>query len=154
MPATHPNSHRLRKGRFSAGNHVYHITTATKNRRPFFANFHVGRHVVHALHHEATHNRIHTLAFVVMPDHLHWLLQLTESRSLAGTVNNVKSISARMINNFLGRSGPVWQKGYYDRALRSDEDMVSVARYIIANPVRAGIVARVGDYALWDSGWV
>ena len=49
---------------------------------------------------------------------------------------------------------PVWQKGYFDRALRYEEDLKAAARYIIANPLRAGLVAQVGDYPLWDAIWL
>jgi len=44
---------------------------------------------------------------------------------------------------------PIWQNGYQDRALRREEHVVRVARYIVANPLRAGLVKRVGDYAVW-----
>jgi len=89
-----------------------------------------------------------------MPDHLHWLVQLKALGSLARSVNNVKAHSAWRINSRYGRKGRVWKKGFYDRAMRRDEDVVATARYIIANPVRAGIVARVGDYPFWDAIWV
>jgi hypothetical protein len=48
----------------------------------------------------------------------------------------------------------VWQKGFYDRALRSDEDVAAVARYIVANPLRAGLVDSVREYPFWDAIWV
>lgn len=95
-----------------------------------------------------------TLAFVVMPDHFHWLLLLSGSRSLSGCVNTVKSFSSRRINQRLSRHGPVWQTGFYDRAIRRDDDLLQVARYIIANPLRAGIVASVREYPLWDAKWL
>jgi hypothetical protein len=38
--------------------------------------------------------------------------------------------------------------------LRSDEDVIATARYIIANPIRAGIVEKVGAYPLWDAVWI
>ena len=91
-----------------------------------------------------------TLAFVIMPDHLHWLIQLSGVRSLSRSVNTVKSFATRRIN----RKGRLWQPGFYDRAMRKEDDIVDVARYIIANPVRAGIVRSVGKYALWDVIWL
>jgi len=54
-----------------------------------------------------------------------------------------------------GKEGhSVWQDGFHDHALRREEDLKEVARYIIANPVRAGLVTRVGDYPLWDACWL
>ena len=46
------------------------------------------------------------------------------------------------------------QDGYHDHALRQEEDLRAVARYIIANPVRAGLVERIGDYPHWDAAWL
>ncbi len=102
--------------------------------------------------HEAGHAE--TLAFVVMPDHFHWLMALSGSRPLSVCVNTVKAFSARQINRRLGRQGRVWQTGFYDRAVRRDDDLVCVARYIIANPLRAGIVKSVRDFPLWDAKWL
>ncbi len=42
----------------------------------------------------------------------------------------------------------------HGRSLRKDEDLVHLARYVVANPVRAGLVERLGDYPLWDAQWV
>ena len=48
----------------------------------------------------------------------------------------------------------VWQQGFHDRALRREDDLVKVARYVVANPLRAGLVRKYGDYPLWDAIWV
>ena len=54
----------------------------------------------------------------------------------------------------LHRSGTFWQIGYYDHAVRSDEALEKLGRYIVANPLRANLVDSVGDYAFWDAIWV
>jgi len=95
-----------------------------------------------------------TLAFVVMPDHFHWLFALGDGNQLAPLVKSVKSFSARRINLILGDSGRVWQPGFHDHALRRDEDVAQVARYVVANPLRAGLVERLGDYPLWDAAFL
>jgi hypothetical protein len=50
--------------------------------------------------------------------------------------------------------GNIWQRGFFDRAIRKDDDLLGIARYIVANPLRAGIVDSVGDYPLWDAMWL
>jgi len=97
---------------------------------------------------------ITTMCFIVMPDHLHWLLQLGASGRLSRIINEVKSRSARRINASRGTRGMLWQRGYYDRAIRSDEDLPSIARYIVGNPIRAGLVTSVGQYPHWDASWI
>ena len=43
---------------------------------------------------------------------------------------------------------------HYDHALRKDEDVKKIARYIIANPLRAGLVEKIEDYPYWDAVWL
>ncbi len=47
--------------------------------------------------------------------------------------------------------GQLWQRGYYDRVLRPDEDTAVVSRYVLANPVRAGLVADPTAYPFQGS---
>jgi len=144
----------LRKGRFSAPNQIYHISTATIERLPVFESLQFGRILVQAMKREDDAGHTLTLAFVIMPDHLHWLFMLIGSRSMEICVNTVKSYSTRRINQANQCKGPLWQKGFFDRAVRSDEDLVTVARYIVANPLRGGLVKTIRQYSLWDARWI
>ena len=145
----------MRKGRVSLPGQLYLVTAVTHDRKALFNDFRLGRIVVREIMRSANNRGTNTLAFVVMPDHIHWLLSLAENNSLPGVVAGVKRHSARQINDFSGcRGSPVWQRGFHDHALRRDEDVVHVARYIVANPLRAGLVCRVGDYPLWDAAWL
>lgn len=145
----------LLKGRYSEPHRAYFITTVLADReRRYFSDFACARLVVaemRALHEAAA---VNSLAWVVMPDHLHWLFQLGETLALSEVMKRFKARSAQRLNGYLHRQGCVWEKGYYDHALREDEEVRDIARYIIANPLRAGLVARVGDYPLWDAAWV
>ena len=140
----------LRRGRASIPNQIYLITTVTADRRPFFSDWMLGRVLVKALR----MSRAETLSFVVMPDHLHWLLQLPEKTDLSQIVRAAKLTSARWVNCRLGRTGSVWQAGFHDYALRDEQELLPTARYIVANPLRAGIVGSAGDYPLWDAIWL
>lgn len=144
----------LRRGRYSAAYQVYHVTTTTWWRRKLFVDIGAARAVIASMRRETESKNCNTLCFTLMPDHLHWLMQVTDRSALAACMNNVKAHSARRVNALRSSSGRVWQKGFHDRALRSDEDVAAVARYIVANPVRAGIVQRVGDYPFWDAIWL
>ncbi|HBX56836.1 REP-associated tyrosine transposase [Pseudomonas sp. UBA2684] len=146
-------SHRLRSGRFSQPGRTYLLTTTVQRREPLFRAFALGRLVAAELRAAHEQGRVCSLAWVVMPDHLHWLVTL-EGHSLDAVMRQIKSNSARRINRQLGRAGALWQDGYHDRALRKDADLQAAARYIVANPLRAGLVERVGDYPLWDAIWL
>lgn len=143
----------LRLGRYSETGRPYLITTVTHGRRPCFVNLIAARLLIGEMRRSDEEGLTQTLAWVVMPDHLHWLFSLEESR-LSTVMNQVKSATAVRVNRRLGRRGQLWQRGYHDHALRRDEDIVAVARYIVANPLRSGLVSRVGDYPHWDAAWL
>jgi putative transposase len=142
----------LRKGRVSLPNQTYLITVVTRDRQPLFSDLSIGREVVHALRSQS--HAAETLCFVIMPDHLHWLLRLERGSGLSRVVGAAKGRSSREIRRRLGLGSSVWQPGFHDRALRSDEDLLPTARYVVANPLRAGLVTKLGEYPLWDAVWV
>jgi len=145
---------RTRLGRASSPGQIYHVIAATKDRRPLFAEYDRGRFVVKALIRGQHASIATTIAYVVMPDHLHWLMQLRQRVDLSACVGNIKSYSARLLNASLGTKGPVWQRGFFESALRRECDLIALSRYIVANPLRAGLVEHVGDYPLWDAVWM
>lgn len=89
-----------------------------------------------------------------MPDHWHGLVELSDDADLAAMMRVAKGGSARAVNLALARTGPVWMPGFHDRAMRFEENIVGAARYVVANPLRAGLVKRIGDYPYWDAVWV
>ncbi len=145
----------LRKGRYSKAQQIYFVTTVLADRgQRYFADYACGRCVVaemRALHDDGT---VYSLAWVVMPDHVHRLFQLGEHGDLSAAVKRFKACSARRVNAHLNRRGALWQKSFYDRAVRREESVKDVARYIIGNPLRAGLVTHIGDYPLWDAIWL
>ena len=106
------------------------------------------------MHAFSSGNEFRLLSWVVMPDHVHCLLQLGERRDLSSVVRFMKSRSAMVVNKTGRRTGMVWDRGFHDRAIRREEDILPAARYIVMNPVRAGICRKVGDYPFWDAVWI
>jgi putative transposase len=147
------HAHRLRTGRYSEPGQIYLLTAVVLNRQPLFHDFKSGRLVVDALKTAEQEGFATSLAWVVMPDHFHWLIEL-QNTQLPKLMARTKSRIAVTLNRLAGRQGPVWQHGYHDRAIRKEEDLQAVARYIVANPLRAGLVEKVGDYPLWDAIWL
>ncbi|MFY0728114.1 REP-associated tyrosine transposase [Pseudomonas sp. NFX15] len=152
MP-TRSHANHLRTGRYSQTGQIYLLTAVTHRREPLFRDWRVGRLVVDQFRQAQKEERANSLAWVVMPDHFHWLLELRDS-TLPGLMLATKSRSARAVNAGTAREGKLWQKGFHDRAIRREEDLQAVARYIVANPIRAGLVTRVHDYPLWDAIWL
>jgi REP element-mobilizing transposase RayT len=151
MSYAHSN---LRRGRHSQSGQVYLVTFTTMGRRTLFADWPVAVDAARLLSAPYNWQASTLLAWVLMPDHWHGLLQLGEDDALPKRVGWVKAQCARLLRKAHGLDSPVWSRAYHDRALRADEDLVAAARYIVMNPVRAGLAARAGDYPFWDAVWV
>jgi len=155
-----PHGKDLRKGRYSHNNQIYLITTVTQHRQIIFTNFNLARIVVNAMRNQHLQQNVSSLAFVIMPDHFHWLFSLQNNCTLADIMHSVKGRSARQRQqicrnrNELEEGQVLWQKGYHDHAIRQEEDIQKIARYIVANPLRAGIVTNIANYPLWDAIWL
>ncbi|WP_428554360.1 REP-associated tyrosine transposase [Pseudomonas edaphica] len=148
-----PNSHLLRRGRYSETGRAYLVTAVVHQRLPLFRDFQLGRLLVAEFKRTHEAGQVNSLAWVVMPNHFHWLFDLNNS-TLRDVMRQTKSRSTLSINRARGSRERFWQRGYHDRAVRADEDVLKMARYIIANPLRAGLVEHIGDYPLWDAAWL
>ena len=139
------SSPRLQHGREAIHGATYAITAVAAGRRATFADADAAEAVVDELRLAGRLGLATSLAWVVMPDHLHWMFEL-QGFSLAQVVGRVKSCSARRINLLRGTDGAIWQAGYYDHRMRDHEDLLAQALYILGNPVRRGLVSQAGAY--------
>ena len=79
------------------------------------------------------------LAWCVMPNHVHLLIQTREEWNLSDLLHGWKSFTSHAINSHLGRNGAVWMADYFDRYIRDDLHLAAVIEYIHGNPVKAGL---------------
>lgn len=98
-----------------------------------------------------------TSCFVVMPNHVHLVIQPFEGFELETILKNAKGYVARQLNHQFGREGTVWAEESYDRIVRDEEHLWRVIQYLGRNPEMAGLNAE--RYVLWlhpawrDAGW-
>ena len=86
------------------------------------------------------------VAYCFMPEHVHLAVEgLLPTSDLRAFVKTAKQRSTVALHSEL-RVDKVWQPGYFERVLRYDEAMDTLVRYILENPVRAGLVTRAEDY--------
>jgi REP element-mobilizing transposase RayT len=80
-----------------------------------------------------------------MPDHLHALIEgLAENSDL---LKCTKMFRQRSGHSYRAQNdGRLWQEGYVDRFLRTEEATIDVARYVVGNPIRAGLCDDVREY--------
>ncbi len=144
----------LRKGRVSLPNNAYLITTTASSREKIFSDDFLAICASQCFENRKILKDAHMLAWVLMPDHVHWLIQLGDSDNLSVLVGKLKAASSRSVNQKRQCTTPVWDKGFHDHAIRDNHQLLVVARYIVANPLRAGLVNHVGDYPYWNSIWL
>lgn len=85
-----------------------------------------------------------------MPNHVHLLL--TTWQPLGALMGRLKGATAHEVNRILGRQGPLWQNESHDRLVRNREEYDQIERYILNNPVRAGLARSVAEYP-WSSAF-
>ena len=139
---------RLRQGRYSEAGRIYHVTVVTNGRHPWFEDAQHARTMCRTLLWSDKQGMTSSFCFVVMPDHIHWLFTLEGKYPLSTTMNLVKGRSGRL------SGGRIWQRGYHDHAIRYQESIKDIARYIVANPLRAGLVKSLRYYPYWNAMWL
>lgn len=141
----------LRKGRVSVTGQVYFLTTTTIFRKPVFIDQEAARSVSRQHQNPVIWGDSKCLAWVLMPDHWHGLVMLGHGETLDSLMRRFKSISSRSVDARFRLNGWLWGRGFHDRALRTDDNVRDAARYLIANPLRAGLVKDIGEYNYWDA---
>jgi REP element-mobilizing transposase RayT len=81
-------------------------------------------------------------AWVIMPNHIHFLATRFESATLSGIMQSFKSMTSHKANKILNRKGSFWMAEYFDRYIRNAEHFARTVCYIEENPVKAGLCAR------------
>ncbi|MGZ5909374.1 MAG: REP-associated tyrosine transposase, partial [Reyranella sp.] len=94
--------------------------------------------------------RYRLLAWCLMPNHVHVVIEMLDGRSLSEIVGNWKSFTAKRANAQLGRSGSFWHADYFDRYMRDEGHLARTIEYVEQNPVKAGLVGIASDWP-WSS---
>ncbi len=123
----------------------YFLTFCTFERRPHFT---CAEHVACAadqIVRAAEHEQFAVAAYCFMPDHLHLLVEgQTEAADGRRFMTRAKQLSGFAFATSTGER--LWQRYGYERVLRGEDDTRAVIRYILENPVRAGLVTHPSSY--------
>ncbi len=131
----------------------YMVTTVTAARFPFFTDPADAQIVLDTILHGRSLGWWKVIAFVVMPDHLH-VMMIPAKKSISEGVKAIKGYSARLINARRQCRGSLWQPGFFDYILDSEDKILSRIAYIENNPVRSGLVAYPEEYIFSSASWV
>jgi REP element-mobilizing transposase RayT len=85
------------------------------------------------------HNNIdyELVAFAIMPNHVHLLLQ--PFKKLSEIMRHIKGKTAKKINESLNLNGKFWAREYYDKVIRNDKQFNITVEYILNNPTKANL---------------
>ena len=138
---------RLRSFDYADPDATYFVTICTQDREPIFCDAQYAQVVIDCLQWLRVNRGVAIYAQCLMPDHLH--LFIRTGRQLGGSIRALKTYTTRQLQA-LGRPGKLWQDDYHDHIMRRHEDAAGVARYILQNPVRAGLVEAADEYPWSD----
>jgi putative transposase len=127
------------------GRNVYFLTACTFDRVPWFSDDACARDAIAQLLRTSTDYGFEMIAYCFMPDHLHALGAGTRADSdFQRFAAMFKQRSA--FDHLAKREGRLWQEGYQEHVVLTDENIDSIAAYIVASPLRAGLCDALGQY--------
>jgi len=97
--------------------------------------------------------RYSLIAWCVMPNHVHTLIETRMDHRLDRVVHAWKSFTAKQANRWLERDGAFWAPEYFDRYMRDDAHFAATRAYIEHDPVKAGLCRKVSDWP-FSSAWL
>lgn len=147
-----------RRNRVPGGTYFFTVTLADRSSDLLTRRIDALRAVV-----QATRGILpfRTEAWVVLPDHMHWLWTLPEGDAdFPVRWQRIKAGFSRAVTE----AGPVWQRGYWEHTIRDDDDFAAHMDYIHFNPVKHGLVSHPAEWphssfqvcvarGLYPQGW-
>lgn len=129
---------------------IFFFTLTTQNRTQIFLDKKVVDHLVEILRNISEKENWLIHAYCFMPDHAHFLIEPTqENQDAIKFISKYKQLTGYWYKQFFGFQ--LWQKSFYDHILRKEEDVSSVAKYILENPQKDMLVTNWRDYPFLGS---
>jgi len=134
--------------RFQQSRNLHFLTFSCYHRLPNFQHTNARATFESSLERVRQKYELCVYGYVVMPEHVHMLVNEPERETLAKAMQSLKQSVARTLA--LRAANPFWQARYYDFNVWSERKFVEKLRYIHRNPVVRGLVARPEDWP-WSS---
>ena len=128
---------------------VYHVTARGNERKAIFRDDEDRDRFLRQLAREVDQHRWRCHAYCLMDNHYHLVLETAEA-NLARGMRRLNSTYSTSFNRRHERVGHLFQGRYHAVLVEKENYMLAVSRYVVLNPVRAGLVARPADWA-WSS---
>lgn len=128
---------------------IYHLTARGNARQNIFINDEDRQRFIDLLGREIEQQRWKCYAYCLMDNHYHLLIETPEGK-LAQGMRRLNGVYTQSFNRRHGRVGHVLQGRYKSIVVERESYLLELCRYVVLNPVRAGIVKRVADWP-WSS---
>lgn len=139
-------------GRCALPHACYVVISFSTRQCALLAHSAHAQEVVRWLRTSDAEKRTESLAWVVMPDCVHWLFRLRGPR-LSTVIRTLKSRSARALHERTASRGRIWQPGYHDQRPLDERQLLACATYILSTPMRAGLASGLHGYPFAWCRW-
>ncbi len=139
-----------RMGRVVVPQYPHHIVQRGHDRNVVFASESDFRYYLETLKEFKEVCRVDVYAYCLMTNHVHLLVEPSDEKGLGLLMKRLAGRQTRYRNKLEGRSGTLWESRYKSSLVDADQYLLACIRYIVLNPVRAGVVLDPGEYA-WSS---
>ena len=132
------------------GNYAYFLTLLTSGKTQYFVDKILIEKILVILRDTSSEFKFEIFAYCFMPDHLHLLVtgKCNGDLQVSNLINFIKKFKQKSGFYFKKEYNKnLWHKSYYDHVVRKEENLETVALYILNNPVRKGLV---GDYRNYE----
>lgn len=140
-------------GRYARITHpelIYHVIKRGNNKQVIFADNEDYQHYLNTIQRYKKKYGFKLFAFCLMTNHAHLLIKVGQEGTISRIMQSITVAHTRYYNFSYQRCGHVWQGRFHSPIVSEDNYMLNVMKYIEQNPLRAGMVKRVGDYR-WSS---
>jgi len=146
-PRYRPQHKKIRLNQVEYGRReaICSVTVAVRERRPVFENGRAATDAVQVLRQLAERTGVLVYGYCIMPDHVHLVVSPSGTCDVVTFVGRFKNLVQRAAWK-QGIVGAFWQASFWDHFVRADEQIERVVDYVLANPVRRGLVSRWQEY--------
>jgi putative transposase len=125
---------------------IFFATTRTSMSRRIFQSERNATLLIDVLRTYVAIGKFKIHDFVIMPDHVHLLISVSEGMSIERAMQLIKGGFSFRLRKKAKYLGEVWQKGFSEIRVDNDESYAAIREYIVKNPVKAGLVETPEQY--------
>ena len=132
------------------GGHAYHVINRGNGRTTVFHKSQDYDAFLSLLTEAKKRHRVKIFGFCVMPNHFHLVLEPAHQTARSQFMQWLLTSHVRRYHKHYGTSGHIWQGRFKSFPVQRDEHLITVLRYVLQNPVRAGLSETIHEWP-WSS---